>query len=379
MANWTRKGLFVLLGVAALAGTAIGVAFDRLSGSAVRTSAEVPEVRIELDRTELDAKAWRFDGSHLALVKGRLTMGDKPVSNAEVQADSNGRRIRTDDDGAFKLSVDRSLIAKKTIRVVSAQEATIAGKPVGDRQAAALLAASSPAISIYHPIEVTRVEPSADNPDQVKVFARFKIGEGDQISYFRADKYRVSGQVADADGNPVKDAIVWIDRDEGEGFAKSTPTGSDGSYEMYYWPEDETANLTVIVGTRKYELPEGKMLKLPQKTSVDIKIRLPKEGTTLDDQPPSLVCTTAKGATYTGLLAGLDVPPATPYTVTIPDSDGRFVLTVGKTTWEQQPRFFETRYTKFIGEEKLLKGGDALPVGFVLAQDKDPRVTASAS
>ncbi|OXS57315.1 hypothetical protein B1A99_17660 [Cohnella sp. CIP 111063] len=366
----TKARLFVLLIAAAAlwTGTCAGA----------NAPAQAPQARIELEKTSFTVKTWRTDGSHIAAVKGKLICGGQPVAGAEVQAGLNKRRLRTGEDGSFDLRVDRSLLAYAPIRVVSANEAKIAGKPIGQREADGLASAFA-AITVYHPIQVIGEKSDEADASRVNVQARIRSEAGDAISFFQVDKYRIAGRVEDADGNPVKGAIVWIDRDRGEGFAKSTPTDGDGKYEMFYWPEEEETNLTVIVGPRRYALPEGKAFVLPRHTSVDIRIRLPREGVIIDDKPPTLMCETAKGATYSGLLAGLDVPPDVPYTVTIPDRDGRFVLTVAKEVWERRPALFETRLTKFIGQEKVLKAGDALPVGFVAANDQDPRVIPSAS
>jgi hypothetical protein len=365
----TKSRLFVLL----VAATALLTVIC----SDANAQIEVSQGRIELEQSSFVAKLWQSDGSHLTTIKGRLTFGDRPVANALLQANTQGRSIRTREDGSFELLVDRSLITYKPVSVVSVQEAKVAGKTIGKEEADSILSASS-AISVYHPIEVTKVEPADTDASQVKVHARFMIGTGDRISFFQVDKYRISGQVADGGGYPVKDAIVWMDRDSGEGFAKSTPTDRDGKYEMYYWPEDENTNLSVIVGTHRYELPEGKVFNLPRNTSVDIRIRLPKEGSVIDDKPPTLICTTSTGATYTGLLAGLDVPPGTPYSVTIPDQHGRFVLIVPKDAWDNRPLFFETLLTKFVAQGKVLKAGDELPVGFVQPGNHDPRLAAAA-
>lgn len=337
---------------------------------------EASQARIELEQTTFVVKTWRGDGSHLAANWGRLTYGGRPVANALLQVDLKGRSIRTGADGTFEFNVDRSLIAFKPVRVSSVKEATMDGKPIGKAEAAAILSAAS-SISVFHPIEVTKVQPSDKDKGKVKVHARIRSEAGDVVSFFQVDKYRISGQVGDADGKPIKDAIVWIDRDRGESFAKSTPTDKDGRYEMFYWPEDEDTNLTVIVGTRRYALPKGKVLNLPRNTSVDIRIRLPREGTVIDDKPPMLVCSTAKGATYTGLLAGLDVPPGTPYSLTIPDQQGRFVLTVPKEAWDKHPLFYETRLTTFVGQDTILKAGDEIPSDYLHPGDRDPRVDAT--
>ena len=369
MINRMKAALILLLAASAIYWAASRGEKDAL--------AETPVAHIELDQSAFTIRQWRNDGSHLAAVKGKLTFGGQPVANAVLRSDAGRRNIRTEEDGSFELRVDRSLLTHAAVRVASVQEAKVAGKPIGKGARDEMMSASA-AIKVYHPIEVTRVRPSAKEAGKVEVHARIVSETGDKVSFFRVDKYRIAGQVSDADGRPVKDAIVWIDRDRGEGFAKSTPTDRDGRYEMYYWPEDEETNLTVVVGTRRYTLPEGKVFILPRNTSVDIRIRLPREGTEIDDKPPTLVCLTSKGAMYTGVLAALDVPSDVKYTVTIPDRDGRFVLTVPKDAWERRPSFFETRLTKFLGQEKVLRAGDALPVGFVTPGDRDPRVVPAA-
>ncbi|MDG0791579.1 carboxypeptidase-like regulatory domain-containing protein [Cohnella ginsengisoli] len=190
--------------------------------------------------------------------------------------------------------------------------------------------------------------------------ARIVSDPGDVVTFFQVDKYRIGGKVTNADGTPVKDAVVWIDRDEGEGFGKSTPTDAEGRYELYYLPEqEEGTNLSVTIGTTRYTLPENRVFHIPEETSVQINITLPSEGTVIDDKPPTLVSVTSPGAMYTGVLAGLRVPEGTRYTVTIPDKEGRFVLTVPKTVWDTKPRFFETKMTRFVEDRQLGWGGFA--------------------
>jgi len=374
-----QAGLVALMAASATAcgqGALPAEAGPAKARAGTEAAAASSEGRIELEKTAYTVKTWRIDGSHLVSARGKLVYRGRPVGNAVLRSDAGGRLIRTESDGSFGMLVDLSLPVHARLRVVSAEEASVAGRPVGKKEAEALLAASS-AFQVFHPIEVAGTEPSKTEPGKVNVHARIAKGEGNAVSFFHIDKFRIAGRVADADGKPVQGAIVWIDRDKGEGFAKSTPTDRDGNYEMFYFPEEEDTNLTVIVGTRRYSLPEGKVFDLPRRTSVDIRIRLPREGTTIEDKPPMLVCETSKGATYAGLLAGLDVPPDVEYTVTVPDEEGRFELTVPADAWAKRPPFFETRLTKFVGREKVLKGGDALPAGFVQPRERDPRVAAT--
>jgi hypothetical protein len=145
---------------------------------------------------------------------------------------------------------------------------------------------------------------------------------------------------------------------------------------MYYWPEDEETNLSVTIGARRYTLPEGKVFIMPEHTSVEIDITLPRKNTVIDDKPPSLVSQTSPGAMYTGVLVGLNVPKNVPYSVTIPEKNGKFILTVSKKIWGQKPAFFETKLSKFV--EGRLTWGDALPSTFIEPTAEDPKILPSS-
>lgn len=343
-----------------------------VSASASPIRAE--DIHLDIDRTSYTLKQWKMDGSHTTSSTGKLLIGDKPVAHAVIHVGDSKRDIVTGEDGSFDMLVDQSLLAEIPVRVVSLDQATVGGQPIGKDAADQLLSVST-YISVYYPIETTKVVPSAKDPNQVEVHARVVSNDGDVVSFFQIDKYRIGGIVKDADGHPLKDAIVWIDRDEGEGFAKSTPTDENGRYYMYYLPEDdEGTNLTVTTdnGKKRYTLPKGKVFYIPDETSVDINITLPKEGTEIVDKPPTLVSVTSPGAMYTGILVGLNVPQGLDYTVTIPDKEGNFVLTVPKEAWEKRPTFFETKMTKFV-EDRELSWGDTLPSSFLEPGANDPK------
>ncbi|WP_276351367.1 carboxypeptidase-like regulatory domain-containing protein [Cohnella caldifontis] len=327
--------------------------------------------KIELSQSEFPLRTWKADGSNVQDVQGRVLLGDRPVENAVVSAGKGRKTIRTEPDGTFRLSVDRSLLTDTPVRVVSTDEAKIEGRPVGSETSRKIMAASA-SIRVYFPIEIENVEADPAKAGQVKVHARMLSRPGETVSFFKLDKYRVGGRVTDADGHPVRGAVVWLDRDRGEGFAKSTPTDENGDYELYYWPENEETNLSVTIGKTRYTLPENRVYVIPEDTSVDIRIRLPRSGTVIRDQPPDLVSKTSQGAMYTGVIAGLQVPPGTAYTVTVPDDQGRFVVTVAKQAWEKQPGFFETVLTRFFDRKEPLKAGDPLPSAILKAGPRDP-------
>jgi hypothetical protein len=341
-----------------------------LLGSDPAASAESGVLKLE--EHSFTVQQWKADGSHIATVKGQLLYGGKPVVGAIVQAGANQKQIETANDGSFTFMVDKSIIAEKQLKVISLDKARVDGKPV-DQKAARELMSLAATYQVYFPIEVTQVEDALTKPGHAAVHARLIFPAGEVFSFFRVDKYRISGKVTDADGKPVRGAVVWLDRDNGEGFAKSTPTDENGEYQLFYVPEYEETNLTVTIGRERYTLPQGKVMKIPKGTSVSIDIRLPREGNVISPQPPDLVTSVMDGALYTGIMPGLDVPPGVEYTVTIPDHEGRFVITVPKEVWDSQPTFFETNLTKFIGQKEVLREGDPLPSGMLEPGAQEPR------
>ncbi len=318
-------------------------------------------LELNLEQSTFVFKPWNPDGSHLSTVKGKLLMGDAPVANAVLHVGENNRSISTGEDGSFEILLDQSLLGQKSLRVESLENAAVNGKPI--ETAAMQNPAVSAALQVQYPIVVHSAEVSREDPGQMVVQGQIMADES--VNYFKLDKFRIAGTVKDASGRPVQGAVVWIDRDGGEGFAKSTPTDAQGRYEMFYVPEDEDTYLSVTTngGRVKYTLPPDKVYHFPEETSIEIDIVLPQEGTVIEDRPPTLVSRTASGGLYLGILAGLEAPRDVAYTITIPDAGGRFTITVPKEIWDEQPAFFETSMTKFVEEE--LKPGDTVPASFI--------------
>lgn len=330
----------------------------------------------QFDQTAFALKQWKTEGTHRSSISGTYMYGDQPVAKAVLQAGSSKRNIETGEDGTFRILLDQSLLGAANVHVVSLENATVGGKTISTEQSERGMAAST-SLNIYYPIEIYSAAVSEQNSELTEIRGRLIADQQASVAYFQEDKFRISGTVKNADGRPVQGAVVWIDRDAGEGFAKSSPTDENGSYSMLYLPEDdEDTNLTVAVGNVKYTLPEGKVYRFPEDTSLNIDITLPREGTVIDDKPPTLVSHTAPGALYSGLLVGLDNPEGVDYTVTIPDAEGNFSMTVPTKAWAQQPTFFETNMKKFMDEE--LEPGDSIPSSFIEIEQNAPRnITAN--
>lgn len=385
MRNKTFRLAIALLLAAGLAGCAdagpradsVEIPYPAPPDAVPAAAADDAAVRFELDRTLLPLKQWRHNGSHLAEVKGRLLLHGKPVAGAVLHAGTNPYDIKTGEDGSYRLHVDQSLLAKLPVHVVSLEGATIEGRKLRGKEAKRLKKASAD-LQVYFPIRVDRVESVPGHTDQVEVHARLINRKEDVISFFQVDKYCIKGTVKDADGKPVQGAVVWIHR--GEGFGRSTPSDAKGAYRMYYFPEPaEDTELSVVVGAKTYTLPEHRVFHMPDRTSVNIDIALPRQGTVIADKPPTLLASKAPGAMYMGVLPGLHVPSGVDYTVTIPDDKGNFTIRIAKQAWERNPTFFEMKLSQYV-EDRQLKAGDVLASGFLHPGAKDPqRIVAEAT
>ncbi|MFC5404846.1 carboxypeptidase-like regulatory domain-containing protein [Cohnella soli] len=329
------------------------------------------DFRIALDQTAFTLKQWKTEGTHRSSVNGKLLMSGKPVVDAVIHVGTNKRDIVTGADGGFDFLLDQSLLSATEIHVVSTDKAKVDGKPLSATSAEKGKAASA-LVNVYYPIQVLSVADSAKQAGMVEVKARLIADKTASVAFFQEDKFRIAGVVKDADGRPVQGAVVWIDRDNGEGFAKSFATDESGHYEMYYLPEDdEETNLSVTLGGVKYTLPDNRVFNFPEDTSLRIDITLPKEGTVITDKPPTLVSVTEPGALYMGVLAGLDLPQDIEYKLTIPDAKGNFKVTLPKDVWEQHPTFFEAEMKKFLTEE--LGAGSEVKSSFIDMANSAPR------
>jgi hypothetical protein len=329
------------------------------------------KVAIELEQTALSVKSWKMDNSHLAPLSGKLLLDGRPVSGVQLRL-SGKRVITTEEDGGFKFLVDRSIPQTLLVLVQSADGAELAGKPLGESDKKALLSAKG-TVDVFYPIQITKVNTAENDADLVEVHAQAITENLQDFPVATLIQYAIKGTVRTADGTPVQGAIVSFTRNSGQGRARSEPSNEKGEYILYYSPdEQEDLYLNVHVGQTHYKLPENKVYHFPEDTSMQTDITLPAEGNIITDKPPTLVSIPAKGAVYWSLMVGLSVNDQMKYSVTLPNKDGSFVLTVPKKVWDQYPSFFETRVTRFLTDP--ISAGYEVPSSFLpVPQPDDPK------
>jgi len=327
-------------------------------------------VSLELEEAQHHYESWKSDSSHQKMVEGSLLVDDKSVVGAEIQV-SNKRKTLTDENGQFSILLDTNIIEKDVIHVASLDKATINGVAL-DEQTKELLFALEEELIVYFPIEVDNMEENKTDNSLVDIYAHAVVNENEEFPKFGVEKFPIIGTIKDAKENPVEGATVNIRRDGVEGFSMSEPSSANGEYAMYYIPEDdENHYLNVYVPSEDvtYTLPEGKAFLFPDDFGITLDITLPEEGTVIKDEPPTLVATSAKGALYKGVLFGLNTPVDVNYSITVPQRDGSFIVTVPKDVWESNPSFYQINYRGYFENELNL--GDTLTSDLIPLPEKD--------
>ncbi len=319
------------------------------------TKKEPVKVSFQLEKHDFTYTSWKMDGSHTEHVKGKLLAGNQPIEDAVVQI-TDKRTIETNKNGEITFLVNKNKLAQNKIKVVNVNEAKIDGKKVNDDIKKSLLKIED-RIIVYYPITIHKVEENKENKTLVDIYGQANVHENEKFPSFVIDKYKISGTIKDHNGRPVKGATANLRRDGVEGFTMSYPSNEKGEFYMYYLPEDEEAHyLNVIYKGKTYSLPDHKAYFFPEDKGVTLDITLPKNGTTIQDKPPTLVTKIVPGALYKATIIGINSKEK--YNVTIPKEDGTFTLTLPKSEWAKNPTFFETGYTEFLLNKKV--SGDVL-------------------
>ena len=325
---------------------------------------------LTFDQTKFEAENWKMDSSHQKTITGTLMYDGKPVEGAQV-AISEKRKPVTDKEGKFTMTVDANIIESEHIHIDSLEQATVNGKAL-DEQMKEQLSLLHEELTVYYPINILKVEANKENADLVDVQAQAVVKKGEEFPKFGVEKFRVGGVVKDAKGEPVEGATVNLRRDGVEGFTMSDPSNAKGEFVMYYIPEDDENHYFYVHIPSKgltYTLPEGKGFMFPDDYGVNMEIRLPENGTVIDDTLENLKATTAKGALYKGVLIGLNVPKDVAYKITIPKRDGTFTVTLPKEMADTIPTFYQINYRGFHEEE--LKLGDTFTSDQVPKPEQD--------
>jgi PQQ-dependent dehydrogenase (methanol/ethanol family) len=314
-------------------------------------------------------KPWDANTSNLQDVQGHILLGGKPVANAKVSIDGWVAPRATDGEGTFTYPADVTLPARHVVRVVGAAGATVGGRPVTAAQRNALLGSGGGVNVGYRFSELSAHKGSGG----IVVTGRISYGGNAAPPPVLLYTYMLKGTVTDADGKPVKGAIVTTRTNDRQYWTQSRPTGANGQYASFLVAADTLGDnpvpmtVGVAVGDNGYAQPIGAVVNFAHLKSAVMNIKLPGSATA----PLTGITSDAlPGAVYQGLLIGAVGKGRTirPLSAKWPTASGRFELVLpasasGRTVslWESARQFYSTTAEKPGGPINLANYPTSLP------------------
>jgi len=302
-------------------------------------------------------QAWDPNTSNTQDVQGRVTLAGKPVAGVDVSVDG-WVAPATDGEGMFTYPADNTMPARHVVRVASASGATVDGHkltPVQQKE----VASATTGISVGYSISdvATHVGPEGT----IVLSGLISYGKGLAPHPVQLYSYELTGTVTDANGNPVKGAIVTTRTNDHKFWTFSEPTGANGKYTSFLVAADQEGDnpvpmtVAVSVGTNAYTEPTSDFVNFAELKSSMLDIQLPSSpGVTL--VKTSLNPQAIPGAIYRGLLVGVVGGRGRvikPLSAKWPDANGRFELVLPASArglvakfWEDERQFFTTTEPK---------------------------------
>jgi hypothetical protein len=282
-------------------------------------------------------RGWEANSSNVQFVTGRVLRGGRPVAGARVTVGPYTLRSRTDSQGRYRYPVDFTVPRRHIVRVGRAKAAIdVVYRLVGVR---------------------TRVQGNGT----VAVSGRVTLANGrtapPPVVLFT---YQLSGRIVDAQGQPVRGAVVvtrTLDRDF---WTFSAPSDAQGRYTSFFTAADRTSvdpvpmNVQVAIGSTNYLVASGRNPRFKRLRSASMDITLPASGTTMQLSDTSSYA----GATYEGLLVGVSGRHGVikPLAARWPDRSGRFSLTLPASARGQTITFWQN-YRQFFSRFAANPGG----------------------
>lgn len=341
----------------------------RLDGTAAATSspqaraagraASALRARITI-QSAIAVQPWDADSSNVQTMTGRVLLGGAPVSGARVSVDGYQVLGLTGSDGRFAYPADSTVAKRHVARVVGLGRAQVRGRALTPAEKRALAGPRS-GFNVGYALGGLRARVQGNG--NVLVTGRVADTRGTPPPPVRLVTYRLSGTITDADGKPVRGAVVITRTQDRDFWTFSTASDSAGRYTSFFSASDETSadpvplSVGVALGGTNYGGTLGTVANFPRLRSSTMDVQLgPGSRYTLSN-PQATV-----GAIYQGLVVGVSGPRGVirPLRATWPDRAGRFSLLLppsaqGATLrfWQNQHQFFSRRAARPGGPVEL--------------------------
>jgi PQQ-dependent dehydrogenase (methanol/ethanol family) len=302
-------------------------------------------------------QAWDPNTSNTQDVRGRVTLAGKPVTGVAVRIGGWAAPV-TDSGGVFTYPADNTMPARHVVTVASVTGATTEGRKLTPAEQSELMAAKG-GISVGYSISHLSVHGGPEGT--VVLTGQITYGKGLAPRPVQLYSYELTGTVTDANGNPVKGAIVTTRTGDHKFWTFSRATGANGKYTSFLVAADQEGDnpvpmaVAVSVGANAYTEPVADSVNFPALQSSRLDIQLPTSpGATL--VKTSLNPQAIPGATFRGLLVGVVAGKGgvvKPVRATWPDANGRFELVLPSSVrgqvvkfWESERQYFSTATAK---------------------------------
>jgi hypothetical protein len=322
--------------------------------------ASVEAVSFGIEDPIVPVQLWSGGTVNRFQIDGKLTMDGDPVSGAVLKANQYTLPAPTGPDGGFSVRRDQTVVDRTLLTVSDLSGATINGKPLTTDQMTVLKAAEF-AIETAFPIALTGnlTLTRGQRNAVIEGIALFADGST-PIPPVALWGYTLSGTIFDTDGNPLPHVYASVSDDEGETWAVSNETGDDGKYQLRFFPQGDGATFTVRIAYGGDVAASEEEVTFASESSTEMDLVL--------DESMAMVMgtgtngafeqTTVPGAEYVGYLVGLaigDTP--VPSTITWPDEQGTFTVTIPSVDFTEPASFFQER-VRFFSKHENLPGSD---------------------
>jgi hypothetical protein len=304
-------------------------------------------VRIAIEGPAVPLALWRASSSNLAIVRGRVTVGGRPVVGARVAVDRYVLPAATNAQGRFSAPVDSTLARRHPVHVVGVGSARVGGRALTASERTALLGAQG-GVNVGYRLVDLRARKLANG--RIVVTGRAVRADGGPVPPVVLLTYRLSGTVRDANGQPVQGATVITRTLDRNFWTFSDPSNAAGRYVSFFAASDQVGSnpvpmtVQVAVGRTTYTTGQRDPTFTPLR-SAEMDVRLPASGTTMPLPSPS----SNAGAIYRGLLVGVSGPggPIRPVSARWPDVRGRFELVLPPSARGTTLRFWESDFQAY--------------------------------
>src|SRR6266511_1811010 len=282
-------------------------------------------------------RGWRANSSNVQFVTGRVLRGGRPVAGAQVKVGPYTLRARTNSQGRYRYPVDVTVPRRHVVRAGRARAA----------------------IDVVY--RLVGVRARVQRNGAVVVSGRVTLANGrtapPPVVLFT---YQLSGRITDAQGQPVRNAVVvtrTLDRDF---WTFSSPSDAQGRYTSFFTASDRSGadpvpmNVQVALATTNYLVASGRNPRFKRLRNASMDVTLPASGTTMQLSDT----TSYAGAVYEGLLVGVSGRRGVikPLAARWPDRSGRFSLTLPASARGQTITFWQN-YRQFFSRFAANPGG----------------------